>query len=227
MTADTTAPVLLRRLKSLGSRRNIEGMARFGITSRRVFGVGTVPLRTLGKRIGRNHALAQRLWRSGYLEARILAALIEDPALVTSRQMDRWAQDFDNWAVCDGCCSIVFDKTPFAYSKAGTWSHSSREFVKRAGYVMMAVLAVHDKRASDAVFLKFFPHIRRGATDNRNFVKKAVNWALRQIGKRNRNLNTHTLRLAASIRQIDSPAARWIAADAIRELRSKRNHLRS
>lgn len=203
-------------------------MARFGITSRKAFGVSAVPLKTLAKKIGRNHALAQRLWKSRYLEARTLAALIEDPRQVTSRQMDRWAKDFDNWAVCDTCCSVVFDKTPFAYSKAVLWSRRSDEFLKRAGYVMMAVLAVHDKTSADTVFLKFFPHIRRGALDERNFVKKAVNWALRQIGKRNRNLNTQAIRLAKRIRQIDSTAARWIASDALRELcavRAKRSRL--
>jgi 3-methyladenine DNA glycosylase AlkD len=202
-------------------------MARFGITSRKAFGVGVRPLRSLAKSIGKNHKLASGLWRSGYLEARILAALVEDPQQVTSRQMDSWAQDFDNWAVCDACCSVVFDKTTFAYSKAAIWSRRSREFVKRAGYVMMAVLAVHDKKAPDAVFVKLFPLIRRGATDERNFVKKAVNWALRQIGKRNRNLNTRAIHLATSIRRMDSPSARWIAADALRELRAKRSNLRS
>jgi len=200
-------------------------MARFGITSRKVFGVGTAPLRALAKQIGKNHQLAQRLWRSGYLEARILAALIEDPALVTSSQMDRWAENFDNWAVCDACCSVVFDKTPLARAKARLWSRHSDEFVKRAGYVLMAVLAVHDKKAPDTVFLKFFPLILKGAIDDRNYVKKAVNWALRQIGKRNGKLNTHALRLAAKVHRIGAPSARWIANDATRELRVKRESL--
>ncbi len=222
-----TSRTILAELKRKGTAHNRAGMARFGIRSRKVFGVGVPPLRSLAKKIGTNHRLAQALWNSGYLEARILAALIDDPNLVTPRQMDRWVAAFDNWAVCDACCSVLFDRTPFAYSKAGTWSRRSDEFVKRAGYVMIAVLAVHDKMAPDAAFQKFFPLIRKGATDERNFVKKAVNWALRQIGKRNRNLNTHAIHLATSIRQIDSPSARWIAADAIRELRAKRNHLRS
>jgi 3-methyladenine DNA glycosylase AlkD len=197
-------------------------MARFGIRSKKVYGVGVTPLRSLAKKIRPDHRLAEALWNSGYLEARILAALIDDPGMVTSRQMDRWAAVFDNWAVCDACCSVLFDKTPFAYAKARDWSRRKPEFVKRAGYVMMAVLAVHDKKAPDQVFLNYFPLIRRGAMDDRNFVKKAVNWALRQIGKRNRNLNRQALHLATDIQQLDSSAARWIATDAIRELRAKR-----
>lgn len=217
-----TSRTILSYLKRKGTARNRAGMARFGIRSKKAFGVGVKPLRSLAKKIGTDHRLAQALWNSGYLEARILAAIIDDPVLVTSRQMDLWAADFDNWAVCDACCSVLFDKTRFAYTKARVWSGRKSEFVKRAGYVMIAVLAVHDKKAPDTVFLKLLPLIRMGATDDRNFVKKAVNWALRQIGKRNRNLNRQALRLATDIRRLDSSAARWIAADAIRELRAKK-----
>lgn len=217
-----TFRAILADLKRKGTARNSAGMVRFGIRTKKIFGVGVKPLRSLAKKIGTDHRLAQRLWNSGYLEARILAALIDDPDLVTSRQMDRWAAAFDNWAVCDACCSVLFDKTRFAYTKARVWSRRDSEFVKRAGYVMMAVLAVHDKKAPDSSFLKFFPLIRKGATDDRNFVKKAVNWALRQIGKRNKNLNARALRMATDIQRLDSSASRWIAADAIRELRAKK-----
>lgn len=219
-TQTLRASYILRRLRSLGSRRNREGMARFGITSKKVFGVGATPLRTLAKRIGKNNALAGQLWKSGYLEARILASLIDDPAKVTPAQMDRWVKDFDNWAVCDACCGVLFDKTPFAVKKAFQWSRDKREFVRRAGFVMMAELAVHDKEASDGVFERFFPSLRRGCTDNRNYVRKAVNWAVRQIGKRNTSLNRKAIRLAREMHSVDTSSSRWIAADALRELTS-------
>lgn len=211
---------ILHRLRSLGSRRNREGMARFGITSKKVFGVGATQLRKLARQIGKNHPLAGQLWKSGYLEARILASLIGDPSKITPAQMDRWANTFDNWAVCDACCGVLFDKTPFAIRKAVQWSRDKREFVRRAGFVMMAELAVHDKNAPDTVFERFFPHLKRGATDDRNFVKKAVNWAVRQIGKRNRALNKKTIRLSKEIHALGTAPAHWIASDAMRELTS-------
>lgn len=209
---------ILKKLRQLGSKRNREGMARFGIRSRKAFGVGASPLRSLAKTIGTDHRLADALWVSGYLEARILAALIDDPKLVTGPQMDRWASAFDNWAVCDTCCGVLFDKTPLARRKAFAWSKDRREFVKRAGFVLMATLAVHDKQATDRFFVGFFPSIQRGATDPRNFVRKAVSWSLRQIGKRNGHLRRRALGLARAIRRIDAPSARWIAGDVIREL---------
>jgi 3-methyladenine DNA glycosylase AlkD len=162
-----------------------------------------------------------KLWKSGSLEARALAALIDEPAKVTEAQMERWVRDFDNWAVCDTCCGYLFDKTPFAWKKAVQWSRRDEEFVKRAGYALMAWLAVHDKKAADAPFIKLLPHIKRGALDERNFVKKAVNWALRQIGKRNMALNKRAIQTAKEIRSIDTSAARWIASDALRELTRK------
>jgi 3-methyladenine DNA glycosylase AlkD len=195
-------------------------MARFGIVSRKVFGVGAAPLRSMAKQIGKNHTLAGQLWKSGYLEARILASLIDEPAKVTPAQMDRWVKDFDNWAVCDACCGVLFDKTPFAVSKAFQWSRDKREFVRRAGFVMMAELAVHEKRAPDTLFERFFPSLKRGCTDERNFVKKAVNWAVRQIGKRNSALNKKAIALAREMRGIGTTSSRWIAADALRELTS-------
>jgi 3-methyladenine DNA glycosylase AlkD len=203
----------------MANPRNVEGMAAFGISSTNTLGISIPALRALAKRVGRDHALAQQLWDSGVHEARILAAMVDDPARVTKRQMDRWAVAFDSWDVVDGCCSDLFDKTPYAYEKAFQWSADKREYVKRAGFVLMAALAVHDKKASDADMLQFLPVIARESADERNFVKKAVNWALRQIGKRNRRLNAAAIKTAEQILKTDTRAGRWIARDALRELR--------
>ena len=210
---------ILRILKSHYKPENIEGMARFGIVARKAYGVPTLALRKLAREIGKDHALAQRLWASGIHDARGLAALIDDPAEVTEDQMESWVADFDNWAVCDGVCLHLFRRTPFAHGKAIEWTARDEEFVKRAGFALMACLAVHDKRAGDRQFERFLPIIEREATDDRNFVRKAVNWALRQIGKRNLGLNRKAIERAERIRALDSRAARWIAADALRELR--------
>jgi 3-methyladenine DNA glycosylase AlkD len=193
-------------------------MARFGISTKNTLGVSLPTLRNLGRKIGRNHDLAHQLWDSGIHEARILAGLVAEPTKVTEDMMERWVRDFDSWDVCDQCCSNLFDKTRFAYRKAIEWSRREEEFVKRAGFVLMAALSVHDKGASDAMLARFFPIIRREATDERNFVRKAVNWALRQIGKRNAKLNRMAIKAAKQIQKIDSKAAKWIAADALREL---------
>jgi 3-methyladenine DNA glycosylase AlkD len=217
---DYTASDIVKILRSKGNPRNVAGMARFGITSAKAFGVSAPFIRSLAKKIGRDHELALKLWATGIHEARAVAALIGDPRRVTKSLMNSWVKDFDNWAVCDAACGILFDKTPFAYAMAVTWTKRKEEFVRRAGFVMMASLAVHDKQASDEKFLRFLPVIERGSTDERNFVRKAVNWALRQIGKRNLKLNASTIRAAKEIRKTDSAAARWIAADALRELES-------
>ena len=211
---------ILKELQRLGNPANVEGMARFGIRASKVYGVTVPELRRIAQSIGKDHQLAQQLWRSGAHEARIIASLIDDPHKVSDRQMERWVKQFDNWAVCDACCCNLFDKTGLAYQKAIEWTSRSEEFVKRAGFTLMAALAVHDKKAPDAVFLAFLPLFEREAVDERNFIRKAVNWALRQIGKRNVNLHRAALLSAAAIRKIDSPAARWIAADALRELTS-------
>jgi 3-methyladenine DNA glycosylase AlkD len=217
-----SAGAILKRLRSLANPRNVEGMARFGIsTCKEALGIPTPVLQKIAREIGRDHALALELWKSGVFEARCVAALIDDPKLVTEEQMERWARDFDNWAVCDNCCGRLFDKTHLAYRQASKWSGRQEEYVKRAAFSLMAALAVHDKQAADAKFLKFLPRIRRESTDERNFVKKAVNWALRQIGKRNVALNKAAIKAAQEIRKIGSPSARWIAADALRELRSE------
>ena len=209
---------IIKKLESLSDPEAVKGMARFGINPENTYGVSIPNLRKVAKETGRNHALAQQLWASGIHEARILASMIDEPEMVTDVQMESWVSDFDSWDVCDQCCSNLFDKTGFAHQKAVEWSEKDEEFVKRAGFVMMAILAVHDKKATDEEFLKFLPIIKRESTDNRNFVKKAVNWALRQIGKRNLNLNKIAIKTAEEIQQIDSKSARWIAADAIREL---------
>jgi 3-methyladenine DNA glycosylase AlkD len=211
----------LAELRRLGSRKNVEGMARFGIRAKRVYGVSKPKMDILARRVGKSHELALQLWKSGVHDARILAGMVDQTKLVTAAQMDRWVRDFDNWDVCDGTCCHLFAHTPLAWSRAVQWSRRSLEFQKRAGFALMAYLAVHDKRASDHQFVKFLPIIRREATDDRNFVRKAINWALRQIGKRNLNLNRAAIREGERIRRIDSRSALWIAADALRELRSE------
>jgi len=195
-------------------------MARFGIRAKRVYGVAKPKLDALARRIGKNHQLALELWDSGVHDARILAGLVDEARLVTSRQMNRWMRDFDNWDVCDGTCCHLFVFAKPAWGKALCWSGRRAEFQKRAGFALMAYLALHDKRADDRKYARLFPIIRSAAGDERNFVRKAVNWALRQIGKRNLALNRLAIREAERIRKIDRQAARWIAADALRELRS-------
>ena len=211
---------VVRELRARRDEAAAAGMRRFGIVGKEVLGVSVPELRTLAKKAGRSHELALELWDTGIHEARIVAALVDKPEKVTSEQMDMWVREFDSWDVCDACCGNLFDRTPFAYAKALKWSKAKEEFVKRAGFSMMAELAVHDKSAGDAKFVRFFPAIEAGSTDDRNFVKKAVNWALRQIGKRNARLNRNAIAVAEDIRKSDSKSARWIAADALRELKS-------
>jgi 3-methyladenine DNA glycosylase AlkD len=211
---------VISRLKAKSDPAAVEGMARFGINPANTLGLSIPFLRKTAKELGIDHTLAQDLWASQIHEARILAAMIEDPQQVTLQQMEGWAKDFDSWDVCDQCCSNLFDKTPFAHQKALEWSSRKEEFVKRAGFALMATLAVHDKKAKNSRLQSFLTSIERESTDERNFVKKAVNWALRQIGKRNTALNQAALRSAKRIQKMDSKAARWIAADAIRELTS-------
>ena len=212
---------ILKKLKALSDPKAVEGMARFGINPENTYGVSVPNLRKLAREAGKDHALAQQLWASGIHEARVMASMIDKPALVTEEQLESWVKNFDSWDVCDQCCSNLFDKTKWAHQKATEWSEREEEFVKRAGFVLMATLSVHDKSAADVAFTAFLPAIKRGATDNRNFVKKAVNWALRQIGKRNLSLNVIAIQTAEEIQKIDSKSARWVAADAIRELNSQ------
>ncbi|MGA2199128.1 MAG: DNA alkylation repair protein [Nitrososphaerales archaeon] len=212
---------VLKRLRSMSSPDAIKGMARFGINTEKSLGVSIPQLRSLAKETGRDHALAERLWSSGIHEARILATMVDDPKALTGRQMDRWVKDFDSWDVCDQCCSNLFDKTDLAYQKAVEWAEREEEFVKRAGFVLMAALAVHDRKEPDERFMGFLPIIEKHSTDERNFVKKAVNWALRQIGKRSVELNQRAIQTGVRIQLVDSSASKWIASDALRELRSE------
>jgi 3-methyladenine DNA glycosylase AlkD len=212
----------LAALSSVSDPSAVSGMARFGIKVDKAFGVSVPALRKLARGLGKDHQLAQELWDSGLHEARELATMIADPKQVTEDLMERWVKDIDSWDVCDHCCGNLWDKTPFAYRKAREWSRRPEEFVKRASFSLIAALAVHDKAASDDAFTKFLPVIKRESIDERNFVKKAVNWALRQIGKRNRNLNRQAIEIAREIQKLDSKSARWIAADALRELTNEK-----
>jgi 3-methyladenine DNA glycosylase AlkD len=193
-------------------------MARFGINVDNALGISVTQLRKLARQIQRDHDLAEQLWTTGIHEARILASIVDLPSEVSEAQMEAWAAEFNSWDLVDQCCGNLFDKTPFAWDKATQWSRREEQFVKRAGFSLMAYLAVHDKKAPDARFERFLPIIEREASDDRNFVKKSVNWALRQIGKRNARLNEAAIRRAERIKRIDSKAARWIASDALREL---------
>ena len=212
---------VLNMLEGLSNPEAIEGMARFGISPNQTFGIRIPILRKMAREIGRDHELAQALWSHDIRETRILASMIDEPTQVTLDQMDSWTQSFDYWEICDQCCMNLFEKTEFAYQKALEWSRDAREFVKRAGFVMMARLAVSDKKAGDAVFEAFLPLIKQGAVDERKMVKKAVSWALRQIGKRNLGLNRLAIEAAEETRKMDSKAAKWVASDALRELTSE------
>ena len=216
----TTIRVVLTRLKASADPRVRAAMACFGVHVQKAHGISMPVLHKLAREIGTDHRLAQQLWASGLHEARILAGMVDDPAQVTEEQMERWAGEFNAWDVVDGSCCHLFVFAALAWKKALEWSRREEEYVKRAGFALMAYLAVHDKEAPDAKFARLLPIIRRQATDERSFVKKAVNWALRQIGKRNARLNWLAIRTAKQIRTIDSPIARWIASDALRELTS-------
>lgn len=217
--AAETAAAIVAQLRAQRNPRDVAGQRRFGITPQgEHFGIRAPVLREIARAHRRDHPLALALWATGVQEARIIAALADDPRQVTRRQMDRWARECDNWAATDACCGVLFDRTPMAIEKAHAWSRRRAEFVNRCGFVLMAGLAVHRKELPDDVFLRFLPVIRREATDERNFVRKAVNWALRQIGKRNPRLRRAAIAEARRIQRLDSRAARWIAADALREL---------
>ena len=210
---------VIKRLRGMSNDDNVRGMARYGIATAGTLGISMPEIRRMAKELGKDHELALELWKSKIHEARILAALIAEPKRMTRRTMELWVKDFDSWDVCDQVVSNLFDKTSVAYELAFVWSVREEEYVRRAGYVMMAALAVHDKPASDRAFLDFLPVIVAGANDNRNFVRKAVNWALRQIGKRNLSLNQAAISCAQEIAGLDSNSAKWIAADALRELK--------
>ena len=215
--SSSTADVLAA-LERAGSRSRVEGLARYGITARRAFGVEMKTLLQLQKRLGTNHALSLGLWDSGWHEARLLATLVGDPARVTRRQMNSWAASFENWADCDTACFKLFDRSPFAWEKARQWTESPREFVRRGGFALMASLALHDRTAPDEPFLEFLPLIENGAGDPRNFVKKGVSWALRSIGGRSTPLHRASLAVAKRLAASDDAACRWVGKDTLRDL---------
>ena len=209
---------IINEFKLNGSEKNLGGMKRFGINALNGFGVPIPVLRKLSKKIGRNHELGLQLWETEIHEARLLASMIAESEKVTKSQMNKWVKDFYSWDICDQVCMNLFRETKFAYEKAAEWASSKHEFIKRAGFVLMATLAVHSKELADEDFIKFFPLIKKGSIDERNFVKKAVNWAIRQIGKRNHVLNKKAIKLSEEILGLDSKSAKWIAKDALKEL---------
>jgi 3-methyladenine DNA glycosylase AlkD len=199
----------------------LAGMARFGINPEGRLGLSVPAMRTIAKTLGREHALALALWDTGVPDARIVAAMVAEPQRLTARQMDAWASGFNSWDVCDQVCANVFSASPLAWDKVEQWAGRDEEFVRRAAFALLAALVVHDKQASDARFVDALTLIETAAGDERNYVKKAVNWALRCIGKRNAALNAAAITCAQRIRQQGTRAARWIAADALRELGSE------
>jgi 3-methyladenine DNA glycosylase AlkD len=232
---DERVPAILAELRGMGSERDRAGMARYGINVENAFGVSVSELRKVARRHGHDHDLALALWATGNHEARLLACFVEDPAAVTADQTEAWVRDLDSWDICDQAATSLFDRTPHAWPKAAEWTEREEEWTKRAGFALMAGLAVHDKTAADGAFVKLLPLVERGASDDRNFVKKAVNWALRNIGKRNRALNVAAVACARRILATANKraggerggdpgarAARWVATDALRELTSER-----
>jgi len=212
---------VLEKLRSKSRPDQLAGMARYGIAVEGRLGVSVPDMRKLAKEIGKDHKLALELWKTGIAEARMVAALVDEPDKLTEEQMEDWVKGFNSWDVCDGVCLNLFEKNQLAWRKIIDWSAREEEFVERAAFSLIACLAWHDKKASDEKFIGLFPVIVRGATDERNFVKKAVNWALRNIGKRNLNLNEAAINTAKEIGRLDSRAARWVASDTLRELQSE------
>lgn len=218
---------IINEFKHNGSAKNLEGMKRFGIVALNGFGVPIPVIRNLAKKIKKDHELALKLWETKIHEARLLASMIAEPEKVTKSQMNKWVKDFYSWDICDQVCMNLFRETEFAYEKAVEWSSNKHEFIKRAGFVLMATLAVHSKELKDEDFIKFFPLIKKGSLDERNFVKKAVNWAIRQIGKRNHSLNKKAIKLSEEILKLDSKSAKWIAKDALKELTNPKTMIRN
>jgi len=212
----------LKRLKSMSNPKAVKSMARYGMTAEKRLGISVPEMRKLAKETGKDHIHALELWKTGIPEARILAAMIDEPEMLTEKQMEEWVKDINSWDVCDQVCMNLFERTPLAWKKIFDWFEREEEFVKRTAFALIACLAWHNKEAEDEKFIKLLPVIKRGATDERNIVKKAVNWALRNIGKRNLNLNKEAIETAKEIQKIDSKGANWIARDAIRELTSEK-----
>ncbi len=211
---------LVRELRRIGNPAAVKGMNRFGIRGSKMLGVSVPGLRRIAAKNGKDHGTALELWATGIHDARLLATMVDEPEKVTEEQLEAWVKDFDSWDIVDQACGNLIDKTSFATTKALEWTRREGEYVKRSGFSLIATLAVHDKKSGDDTFLGFLPSIIRESSDERNFVKKAVNWSLRQIGKRNQSLNKAAIQTAEKIAKLDSKSARWIAADALRELRS-------
>jgi 3-methyladenine DNA glycosylase AlkD len=210
---------IVARLKRLGSKSVRDGMERYGIPSDNAFGIPVGKMQKLGKELGRNHDLALALWETGFYEARMVAAFIDEPQLVTSAQMDRWCRDFDNWGIVDTVCFKLFDETPHAWKKVSQWSKRSGEFQRRAAFALLACLGVHDKKATNEQFIRCLPLIEEAATDERNFVKKGVSWALRVIGRRNPELNKAATELAEQLAASSDAPSRWLGKEALREFK--------
>jgi len=209
---------VLATLERRGTKSTRDGMARYGIVAPKAFGVPVGGLHQVAKRLGRDHALALALWKTGWYEARMLTAFIDEPALVTTAQMERWARDFDNWAIVDTLCFHLFDRSPLAWKMIGPWSRRREEFVRRAAFALLACLALHDKETGDAPFLRSLALVERAARDDRNFVMKGVSWALRAVGRRSPPLHAAGVKLARKLAASADPAARWVGRDALREL---------
>jgi 3-methyladenine DNA glycosylase AlkD len=212
--------VALSSLERMGTARDRANLDRFGITASKVFGVSMANVQVLARRLGGSHELAAALWETGWYEARMLAAFVDEPERVTAAQMDRWCRDFDNWAICDTLCFKLFDRTPHAWAKAAQWALQRDEFVKRAGFAMFASLALHDRAAADEPFVGGLKLVERAAGDERNFVKKGVSWALRAIGRRNAALNEAAVTVARRLADSHGASKRWVGRDALKELTS-------
>ncbi len=217
---------VLQTLHNLADPSQLEGMARFGMTTRSRLGLSMPQLRGLAKKIGINHPLALELWQTGLAEARILAGMTADPRQLTPEQADAWVQDLDSWDVCDQLCMNLLERVPYRVERINQWAAQDAEFVRRAAFALIACLAWHDRQAPDSFFTGLFPLIEQAAADPRNYVRKAVSWALRNIGKRNRYLNEQAVQLAEQIGQQETRSARWIAADVLRELQDEKTRAR-
>lgn len=217
---------ILKDLKSRENSKNKIGMARFGINTEKSFGISVKYLREIAKKIGKDHNLALELWESGFHEARILATIIDEPDKASKTQIKKWIKDVNSWDLCDQLCNNLIAKTVYAYDLAFEWSKSKAEFTKRAGFTLFAVIAVHWKHLSDNDFITILPRIIEESNDERNFVKKAVNWALRQIGKRNKNLNEIAIKTALALINLESNSAKWIGKNAYKELMDEKVNIR-
>jgi 3-methyladenine DNA glycosylase AlkD len=217
-SSSPSVPDVLAWLKKTGSPKAAAGLARYGLPTENAYGISVAVLQKYAKGIGTDHDLALKLWKSGSLDARILASFLGDPAKVSPAMMNAWCRDFDNWGTVDTACFKLFDRSPHAWQVVPKWVKDKGEFQKRAGFVMMACLAAHDKTATDAAFKKFLPMIEKGASDDRNFVKKGVSWALRHVGHRNAALHAAAVKTATKLSKSEDPTARWVGKDALRDI---------